>query len=137
MTAWTQQPAVQKNAITYVFEGTVTDAPTNVSVHVIVRNPAGPGQPTPQGGGTDAWLVSPDADLLEGGRWKVTWTLSQPPQQARWTAVLVDDNVYPGSSDPCTEICSEPTHDLPHDGVHFDHVLDFDVINGAASSHKD
>ncbi|MFZ3555899.1 hypothetical protein [Streptomyces sp. BH055] len=114
ITTWSQES--EHGGSTYEFEGTVSHAPEHSSVRVIVRDPH-PSEASGQGMETAGkWLVSPQADLLENGHWKVRWPDVTPPRSARFTAVLIDLDA--GCSDS-EGSCAAPTERyLRLDGVH-------------------
>ncbi len=94
ITSWTETPATPPSK-TYVFSGTVTNAPPGMAVHVMVRT-----SDTDSGGiafGAE-WLVSPKAEILRDGSWKVTWTLAPPPSEGHWVAVLADTHLVAGNT---------------------------------------
>ncbi|GAA1366675.1 hypothetical protein GCM10009612_50680 [Streptomyces beijiangensis] len=84
----------------------------------------------------NAWLVSPAADLLKDGRWKVRWTVLDPPKNARWAAVLVDYS-DPGPAPSCpADPCGTPSPawgSLNEYGIDYARVIDATV---ASNSHK-
>ncbi|MEV5884904.1 hypothetical protein AB0L74_19605 [Streptomyces sp. NPDC052020] len=124
ITGWTQHPAAQDAGTAFEFEGTVTDAPPTVSVRVIVKNPRSSQTASSRATDGQAWLVSPPADLLKDGRWKVRWTLTHPPQQARWTAVLVDESMPSATMPPCDGCTPSDRDNLFKYGVDSTDVLD-------------
>ncbi|MER7350932.1 hypothetical protein ABT390_36615 [Streptomyces aurantiacus] len=93
ITSFTESPA-PPHGKTYVFTGTAASFRSGMAVYVITRNPAGDSSDEEQSKGGDAWLVSPKADILQGGRWKVTWKLKKPPPRGEWTAVLVSPSGF-------------------------------------------
>lgn len=81
-------PAVK----TYEFSGTVSSpVASGAVVHVIVQDPSPHASVKLRSGKLypEKWLVSPVGSLASDGRWKVTWTLKDPPRNGRWVPVLV------------------------------------------------
>lgn len=92
-TSWSEKPAKPPGK-EYEFEGRVSDLPANYTVHVIIEvpryGPRSPGASSPEPVGTE-WLVSPAADVLRDGRWKLAWEVAHPPTGGRWVVVVLGD----------------------------------------------
>lgn len=90
--SWTETRAASSSTSwAYVFHGSVINPPKGAEVRVIIRLPetkSAPAYGAPKG---TKWLVSPKADLLSGGTWKIAWTLEHQPPAGRWLAVLSDN----------------------------------------------
>lgn len=109
--SWRETPS-EPPSKSYEFLGSVSDLPEGSSVRVIVevpaRTPTVPGGKAPEG---TEWLVSPAADLLQNGGWKVAWKVARPPAEAQWVAVVVANNCpmvngqarCPAGHDPVTD----------------------------------
>jgi hypothetical protein len=97
-TSWSEKPAAPKGK-EYEFEGRVSDLPAGFSLHVVIEVPRYGPKPldgsSPGAVGTE-WLVSPAADVLRDGGWKLVWKVDHPPAGARWVVVVL------GNCEPCT-----------------------------------
>ncbi|WLW57677.1 hypothetical protein [Streptomyces sp. YU58] len=82
VTSWSEAsaapPPTKKR---YRFYGRAVNLPADAEIHVIVES-----RPGARGA---AWLISPTADVLRDGTWKVAWTLTEPPSEGRWIAIVV------------------------------------------------
>jgi hypothetical protein len=87
--SWTENPGAASSSETYEFSGTVTNAPRGTVIVIVAQT----GRPDPPYG--SKWLVSPRADVLRSGRWKVSWTIKNPP--AKWSAPVVLRGLTPAS----------------------------------------
>ncbi|MBT2418511.1 hypothetical protein J7F01_19845 [Streptomyces sp. ISL-22] len=122
--SWTEQPGSTPSSKTYEFSGTVTRAPEGMVIHVIAEEPQSVAEAVPPAGRSHKWRVSPRADILQDGRWKVTWTVENPPSRARWRAVLVNpETQLPTSCGECSINVPSYLDDLRSEGVHSERVL--------------
>lgn len=90
LASWSISPGPTPSSKTYTFTGTAADTPDAWVIHVIIEKPT-TNAFAPSGDDADAqWLVSPKADRLRNGRWKVSWTIDNPPGSGNWRAVIVN-----------------------------------------------
>lgn len=103
-TSWTEKSSAPP-AKEFDFFGRVTGLPRLWGLYVVAANPdAGGPQPSAVSSSTaqksswlraapapESWLVSPMAEVGEGGQWHVHWHMDSPPEQAKWIAVVFDN----------------------------------------------
>lgn len=92
-TSWSEKPTDPPGR-EYEFEGRVSDLPANYTVHVIIEIPTygpSPLDSSPQEPVGSEWLVSPAADVLRDGHWKLTWAIAHPPAGGKWVVVVFGD----------------------------------------------
>lgn len=89
-TSWSEKPAPPKGK-EYEFEGSVSELPEGFTLHVVIEVPSY--GPAPLDGTAEVvgseWMVSPAADVLRNGSWKVVWRVEHPPAGARWVVVVL------------------------------------------------
>ncbi|WP_405537320.1 hypothetical protein OG787_31145 [Streptomyces sp. NBC_00075] len=122
--SWSERPGTGPSSKTYEFSGTVTQVPQGMVVHVIAEVPQPDAEAISPSGRSYEWLVSPRADILQNGQWKVTWTVKSPPESARWRAVLVNtETQQPTSCRDCIIDIPSYLDDLKSEGVYSQRVL--------------
>ncbi|MFF3376977.1 hypothetical protein ACFYXF_28995 [Streptomyces sp. NPDC002680] len=122
--SWTERPGTGPSSKIYEFSGTVTQVPQGMVVHVIAEAPQPDVEAISPSGRSYEWLVSPRADILQNGQWKVTWTVKNPPESARWRAVLVNPEIQqPTSCSDCMIDIPSYLDDLKTEGVYSQRVL--------------
>lgn len=89
ITSWTETSSTSSTK-TYVFSGSVTALTTLAEIHIIVQPSKASSSASTSTEPGAKWLVSPEAKILKGNRWRVTWTLNQPPTSGRWVAVIIE-----------------------------------------------
>lgn len=130
ISSWTEKRLDAKSTL-YEFFGTADPIPPGTKVHVIAQLP--PKSDSNKGGGdrvASNWLVSPEADIFDGGQWMIAWVIEKPPVNAVWSVILVDAK----GAQVC-DSCVSYIDALEAHGVDSSRVIEAHRILGEPKSH--